>query len=84
MTLTLNLSPETAARLSRHVETAGKPAETVVAEMIETLPEEAAPPTRRTLGRYFGQLWMSEDFNDELPDSFWFPYEFTDKEATAK
>ena len=25
----------------------------------------------RTPGLYQGQIWMSEDFNDPLPDEFW-------------
>lgn len=39
-----------------------------------TLPEseatEAAPQVR-VAGLTAGQVWMSDDFNDELPDEFW-------------
>ncbi|MBC8143449.1 MAG: hypothetical protein H7Y38_18630 [Armatimonadetes bacterium] len=73
MTLTLNLSPEAAARLSRYAETTGKPAETVVAEMIETLPEATPPaPIKRTLGRHEGHIqWIADDFDDPPPDDYW-------------
>ena len=73
MTLTLTLTPELLAKLSRYAQTVGKRQDAVVAEMIATLPEPVAPPKERVLGRYAGQMWMSEDFNDELPDAFWFP-----------
>jgi len=36
--------------------------------------EETAPPTAsRILGlhAHLGQTWMSDDFHNELPDSFW-------------
>ena len=32
------------------------------------------PPKKRVLGvhAHLGLHWMSDDFNDELPDEFWF------------
>jgi hypothetical protein len=34
----------------------------------------AEPPKQRIagLGAKYGKTWMSDDFNDELPDEFWF------------
>ena len=39
----------------------------------ETTSVEAAPPPpqQRVLGLYQGMGWMSEDFNEPLPDAFW-------------
>jgi len=34
-------------------------------------PATSLPTGPVTLGRYRGQFWMADDFNDELPDSFW-------------
>ncbi|MBZ0279265.1 MAG: hypothetical protein K8L97_00910 [Anaerolineae bacterium] len=33
--------------------------------------ETPVQPKERILGLHEGQGWMSEDFTDELPDSFW-------------
>ena len=33
-------------------------------------------PKERVFGMYEGQGWISEDFNDELPDEFWFGEDF--------
>jgi GTP1/Obg family GTP-binding protein len=34
--------------------------------------EDAAKPQRKQLfGRYRGQVYMADDFDAELPDSFW-------------
>lgn len=30
-----------------------------------------AEKQKRVLGRHRGQIWMSDDFNDPLPDEFW-------------
>ncbi len=40
---------------------------------IATLAPAAAPPVvrERVLGLHEGQGWISDDFTDELPDSFW-------------
>ena len=74
MTLTLNLPPEIEARLSRYADASGKSAESVVADLLADLPEPAATPARteRILGLHEGNvIWMSDDFNDPLPDEFW-------------
>ncbi|MBC7999180.1 MAG: toxin-antitoxin (TA) system antitoxin [Leptolyngbya sp.] len=36
------------------------------------LPVEANPQKERILGMHPGSIWMSDDFNDPLPDEFWF------------
>jgi antitoxin (DNA-binding transcriptional repressor) of toxin-antitoxin stability system len=33
--------------------------------------EKVVTPKERILGLHEGQAWVSEDFDDELPDSFW-------------
>jgi hypothetical protein len=40
---------------------------------LATLAPAAAPPVarERVLGLHEGQGWISDDFTDELPDSFW-------------
>ncbi|UKO97064.1 type II toxin-antitoxin system VapB family antitoxin [Nostoc sp. UHCC 0870] len=36
------------------------------------LPEETQEiPEKRVLGLSEGEIWMSDDFNDPLPDEFW-------------
>lgn len=29
------------------------------------------PKKQRVFGQYIGKIWMSDDFDDPLPDSFW-------------
>ncbi|MBD2504236.1 type II toxin-antitoxin system VapB family antitoxin [Anabaena azotica] len=37
-----------------------------------TQPQEIEQqPEKRVLGLHQGQIWMSDDFNDPLPDEFW-------------
>lgn len=40
------------------------------------LETEASPPKERVFGMHEGQGWISDDFNDELPDEFWFGEDF--------
>jgi hypothetical protein len=45
--------------------------------LLETTSEnggyEAKPePTERIMGLHRGMIWMSDDFDDPLPDEFWF------------
>ena len=40
-----------------------------IARLAAEPPSEALPA--RILGLHAGQGWMSDDFNDALPDSFW-------------
>ncbi len=36
------------------------------------LPEKPAPATKQRIpGLQQGKVWMSDDFDDELPDEFW-------------
>jgi prevent-host-death family protein len=35
------------------------------------VPIEKAEPKQRILGLGKGKTWMSDDFDDELPDEFW-------------
>jgi uncharacterized protein (DUF433 family) len=33
--------------------------------------DELMPNKQRVFGQYAGKIWMSEDFDEPLPDSFW-------------
>jgi hypothetical protein len=52
-------------------------AEFLLEQQMRSIPEntsvEAAPPPpqQRVLGLHQGMGWMSEDFNEPLPDAFW-------------
>lgn len=37
---------------------------------------ETKPKKKRVFGMYQGQGWISDDFNDELGDEFWFGEDF--------
>lgn len=51
---------------------AGKP----VARLVPMPPE----PGKRPLGLFKGQIWMSDDFDDPLPDEFWNSPVFPDED----
>lgn len=38
---------------------------------------QAQPKKKRIFNMHAGLVWMSDDFDDELPDSFWFGDEGT-------
>ncbi|MDZ8051597.1 MAG: DUF2281 domain-containing protein [Aulosira sp. ZfuVER01] len=39
--------------------------------LAQKYPQPQAPPDKRVLGLNQGEIWMSDDFNDPLPDEFW-------------
>lgn len=41
------------------------------AEFLAQKHAQPQPVQRRVLGLNQGEIWMSEDFNDPLPDEFW-------------
>jgi prevent-host-death family protein len=57
---------ELVARVERGEEIVIARAGTPVAKLV---PLTALP--RRPLGLFKGQIWMSDDFDDPLPDEFW-------------
>jgi hypothetical protein len=78
MTIVLELTEKQQERLQRYAAQVGKNPQTIVREWVDTLPEppetgDVAPA--RVAGLFAGQLWIGEDFDDPLPDSFWFPDE---------
>ena len=78
MTMVLELTEAQQETLRRYAVTQGLTEEKVLAQLVETLPVLPAPeetPAPRIAGLFAGQLWMSDDFNDPLPDDFWFPQE---------
>ncbi|MGB3240470.1 MAG: DUF2281 domain-containing protein [Geitlerinemataceae cyanobacterium] len=52
-------------------------AEFLLERQIQSMPKNTSvevmpsPPTQRVLGLHQGMGWMSDDFNDPLPDEFW-------------
>ena len=38
--------------------------------------DESKPKKKRVAGLHQGQGWINDDFNDELPDEFWFGEDF--------
>lgn len=42
--------------------------------------QNAEPPKTRVAGLNKGEIWMSDDFTDELPDEFWSGEDFGSKE----
>ncbi|HIK51463.1 MAG TPA: DUF2281 domain-containing protein [Oscillatoriales cyanobacterium M59_W2019_021] len=52
-------------------------AEFLLERQIQSMPNNASvevapcPPQKRVLGLHQGMGWMSDDFNDPLPDGFW-------------
>lgn len=45
-----------------------------ILKYIESLTEEKEPsssPKKRVFGLHQGKIWMSDDFNEPLPDDFW-------------
>jgi hypothetical protein len=39
---------------------------------LQTVSEEVVTPRVAGLNQHRGELWMSDDFNAELPETFWF------------
>jgi antitoxin (DNA-binding transcriptional repressor) of toxin-antitoxin stability system len=78
-TLTINIQ-EAQSQLQRLLSLALNGAEVVftqddkpVAKLIPVAQEDAvsASPKKRVFGLHRGQIWVSDDFDDELPDEFW-------------
>ena len=52
-------------------------AEFLLERQMRSIPENTSveavspPPQQRVLGLHQGMGWMSEDFNEPLPDAFW-------------
>ncbi len=38
---------------------------------VKLLPVPQDRPKKRVFGKYTGQIWISDDFDDPLPDEFW-------------
>lgn len=43
--------------------------------LVRLVPVAEATDQPRIPGLHEGAAWMSDDFNDELPEEFWFPKE---------
>ncbi|BAB77672.1 DUF2281 domain-containing protein [Anabaena sp. FACHB-709] len=42
-----------------------------LAQKYTQTPESEQTPQKRVLGLNQGEIWMSDDFNEPLPDEFW-------------
>ena len=40
-------------------------------DMVDLMVEQPSQPKQRIAGLHAGQGWVSDDFDNELPDSFW-------------
>jgi hypothetical protein len=76
-TIAIQLDEQTVARLRRLAETRGVTLQTVIQQAIEQQAVTAGEPASgwsgppRVPGLHAGAAWISEDFDDPLPDDFW-------------
>ena len=74
MTITIELPPEAADRLTRKAAGEGRDVAGYVRALAlrETEADgDAARPAPRTPGLHAGRYWIAEDFDAPLPDGFW-------------
>ncbi len=75
MTLTVDLTPDQEEQLRREAEGRGLAADDLFRQLLnQTLTQLGTLPplfTARVAGLHAGQIWMADDFDDPLPDSFW-------------
>lgn len=45
--------------------------DSIVKESSLTSEKSQSSPKKRVLGLHQGKIWISDDFNDPLPDDFW-------------
>jgi hypothetical protein len=69
---------DTTSELIAKVQTLAPEQQQQVLDFVEFLMQKYAqsektqePPQQRVMGLNEGQIWMSDDFNDPLPDEFW-------------
>lgn len=72
ISLNENISLQTIITLSKSgdeiiLEENGKP----IAKITPIVEVEETPPKQRIAGLAKGTMWMSKDFDDELPNEFW-------------
>jgi len=70
MSLALELRPETEGRLRLAAAARGVTIPELVEHLVGDLPPPPAPG-ERVPGLSRGKIWISEDFDEPLPDSFW-------------
>jgi hypothetical protein len=76
MTMTIDLTLDQEERLRREAAGRGLPTETLFQELVDqtliTIGQSVQPPKARVSGLHEGQIWIADDFDAPLPDSFWF------------
>jgi len=76
MTLTINLTPDQEDRLRREALNRGVDTDMLALQLLgralnEIGGEVPTLPKKRILGLHAGQIWIADDFDAPLPDSFW-------------
>jgi len=78
MVVTIRLTPDQEVLLKEQAKASGGDVGSVIGAIVDSALERAQPaapknPAKRVFDLHAGNIvYMSEDFNDELPDSFWF------------
>ncbi len=67
---------DTTSELIAKLQTLSPEQQQQVLDFVEFLaqkyPQIQEQPKKRVMGLHKGEIWMSDDFNDPLPDEFWF------------
>jgi hypothetical protein len=72
ITVSLDLTDEQELHLRAAAKQLGVNADLLVRSMVDRgLAEIGVPKLDRVLGLHPGVIWMSDDFDDPLPDQFW-------------
>ncbi|MBV9849913.1 MAG: hypothetical protein JO250_09595 [Armatimonadetes bacterium] len=75
MTVTINLTPEQVQRLRREARGRRFSAESMFGELLNQTLSQIETPSQEHKERipalHRGQVWIADDFDDPLPDSFW-------------
>ncbi len=79
MTVTLELTPEQEQRLRERAQARGVELGDMLKQIVDAslssdvrdTGQQAGQKTAPVPGLFEGQIWMSDDFDEPLPDSFW-------------
>ena len=75
MTMTIALTPDQEERLRREAANRSLPTEALLQKLMDqtlaSIGHSSRQPRERVLGLHEGQIWIADDFDVPLPDSFW-------------